>query len=409
MASPTRSLTPDDVRRFVDERVFTPAWDAKVGIELEWVTRARGPTPTTPDAVSALLPNELPGGSRLTFEPGGQLELSGPPRPGINAACQDMRHDLDVVRRALESEGIELVATGLDPLGPRPRVVDAPRYRAMERYFDSHWPEGRTMMRNTASIQVNLDIGRDDEIETRWRRVHDVGPVLAAAFANSPLDASGNPTGWRSTRLAVWQAIDPSRTSSAYLDDCDARTAWMRYALDAPVMMICAGDPTNGTAACTALDVRLTFAEWIAHGHALGWPTVEDLDYHLTTLFPPVRPRGWLELRIIDALPDEWWPVAVAVAATLIDDAATADAASIATARTHASWVTAAHEGMTDPMLRDAADGCFRAVLDALPRLGADRDTIDAVAAYHDRYVARGRCPADDLLSGWLELQAAPA
>ncbi len=60
-------------------------------------------------------------------------------------------------------------------------------------------------------------------------------------------------------------------------------------------------------------------------------------------------------------------------------------------------------------MLRDAADGCFRAVLDALPRLGTDRETIDAVAAYHDRYVARGRCPADDLLRGWLELQAAPA
>ena len=48
----------------------------------------------------------------------------------------------------------------------------------------------------------------------------------------------------------------------------------------------------------------LTFAEWIEDGHELGWPTLDDLDYHLTTLFPPVRPRGWLELRMIDALPD---------------------------------------------------------------------------------------------------------
>ena len=94
------------------------------------------------------------------------------------------------------------LAIGLDPLGPRARVVDAPRYRAMEHYFDAHWPEGRTMMRNTASIQVNLDIGRELEIEMRWKRAHDLGPVLAAAFANSPLDAYG---------LAHRLAVDPAR------------------------------------------------------------------------------------------------------------------------------------------------------------------------------------------------------
>jgi glutamate--cysteine ligase len=321
-----------------------------------------------------------------------------------------MGHDVGVVRRALELHAIDLIPTGLDAHGARPRVVDAPRYRAMERYFDAHWPAGRTMMRNTASIQVNLDIGRDDDIDARWRRAHDLGPVLAASFANSPLDAAGNPTGWRSTRLSVWQAIDPARTSAAYRDDCDARSAWARYALDAPVMMIRDRDGASPSAAgSTALDARLTLAEWITGGHPLGWPTLDDLDYHLTTLFPPVRPRGWLELRMIDALPDEWWPVAVAVAATLVDDADAAAAAAIATGPTSGAWVQAAHEGVADPALQRAADHCFRAVLDALPRLGTDAATVDAVAAYHDRYVARGRCPADDLLAGWLRLQAAPA
>src|SRR5262249_31054468 len=163
---------------------------------------------------------------------------------------------------------------------------------------------------------------------------------------------------------------------------------WVQYALDAPVMMIRTDEGSDnrghGTAACRALGTRLTFAEWIDSGHPLGWPTIEDLDYHLTTLFPPVRPRGWLELRVIDALPDEWWPVAVAVAATLMDDAHTAAAASIATTRTRDAWIAAAQHGLSDPALRDAADGCFRAVLDALPRLGTDADTVDAVAAYHD-------------------------
>jgi glutamate--cysteine ligase len=110
--------------------------------------------------------------------------------------------------------------------------------------------------------------------------------------------------------------------------------------------------------------------------------------YHLTTLFPPVRPRGWLEFRMIDALGDEWWPVAVAVAATLLDDAEAADVA--ARGRAHSRcWIAAARDGLSDPALRTAADACFTAVLEALPRLGTDADTIAAAASFHDRYVAR--------------------
>ncbi len=399
MPAPTRSLTADDVRRFVDERVFTPRWDAKVGIELEWVTRAGGSAPATPDVILGVLPDTLPGASSITFEPGGQLELSGPPHTGIAAACQAMAADLQTVRLALEPTGIELVPIGLDPLGPRARVVDAPRYRAMEHYFDAHWPEGRTMMRHTASIQVNLDIGRELEIETRWKRAHDLGPVLAAAFANSPLDASGVPTGWRSTRLAVWQAIDPERTDSAFVAGLDARSSWTRYTLDAPVMMIRSDD-----ASCTPLHARMPFGAWIANGHELGWPTIEDFELHLTTLFPPVRPRGWLEFRMIDALPDRWWPVAVAVAATLLDDAEAADTAARAVASTRGCWIAAARDGLADPALRAAAHTCFTAVLEALPRLGTDAETIAATAAFCDGYVARGRSPADDVLRDWNHL-----
>jgi glutamate--cysteine ligase len=399
--APTRSLTIADVRGFVDERVFTPRWDAKVGIELEWVTRGNRTTPA-PETIRTLLPPTLPGGSVVTFEPGGQLELSGPPRAGIAGACHDMAADLRAVRAALAPAGIELVATGLDPYGARPRLVDAPRYRAMESYFDAHWPEGRTMMCNTASIQVNLDIGSDAEIETRWQRAHDLGPVLAATFANSPLDATGTPTGWRSTRLAVWNAIDPARTNSAYQHGVDARTAWTQYTLDAPVMMIRADAETS-----TAVAERMTFAEWLIHGHALGWPTLDDFDYHLTTLFPPVRPRGWLELRMIDALPDEWWPVAVAVAATLLDDAEAADTAANAAAPARGCWIAAAHDGLSDPTLQAAADQCFTAVLDALPRLGTDDETIAAVASFHEHYVASGRCPADDQIAEWSAVRAA--
>ena len=152
-------------------------------------------------------------------------------------------------------------------------------------------------------------------------------------------------------------------------------------------MMIRADDDARCTAARRPLARSAT---WIANGHELGWPTLDDFDYHLTTLFPPVRPRGWLELRMIDALPDEWWPVAVAVTATLLDDAEAADAAAAAVASTRGCWIAAARDGLADPALRAAADACFTAVLEALPRLGTD--------AEHDR---RGRRVPRSLRRAW--------
>src|SRR4029453_18905284 len=119
--------------------------------------------------------------------------------------------DAAVLGRALADGGIGLIAIGLEPRTRRARVVQSPRYAAMEGFFAASGDAGRTMMRSTAAMQVNLDLGPPEAIDTRWRRTHAVGPVLAAAFANSPF-ADGRPTGWRSTRLAVWHAIDPTRT-----------------------------------------------------------------------------------------------------------------------------------------------------------------------------------------------------
>ena len=110
---------------------------------------------------------------------------------------------------------------------------------------------------------------------------------------------------------------------------------------------------------------------------------------------------------MIDALPDAWWPVAVAVAATLLDDAEAARSVAAAAAHTRGCWVAAARDGLSDPTLQHAADACFTAVLEALPRLGTDAETIASVAAFHDRYVVRGRCPADDLINEWAEFRAA--
>ena len=396
MPSPIRRITLRDVRRVVGEEVFAPSANGRVGIELEWITSSRGRANAAadPDLLTSLLPHPLPGGSRVTFEPGGQLELSGPALPDLAAACDAMASDVHAARTALEVAGIELLGIGLDPRGSqRRRVVDLPRYRAMEQYFDTRWPAGRTMMRSTAAIQVNLDLGTGADIDRRWQRAHDLGPMLAAAFANSPFDANGRPTGWRSSRLAVWEAIDPCRTAPAHLPGLSAVAAWERFVLGAPVMMIRVDDERS-----VALGGDVSFRRWVNEGHELGWPTLDDLRYHFTTLFPPVRPRGWLELRMIDSLPEEWWPVAIAVTTALLDDEHAADIAAAAVGPVRDRWTAAARHGLADPALLRAAQRCFAVALEALPRLNAGASTIEATEKFIDRYVARGRCPADERL-----------
>ena len=401
MASPRPTLTTADVLRFVDDRSFTPTSgpDGHVGVEVEWLpvdlTDPFRPVPEELVPTPGTEPG--PAGSRLTLEPGGQIELSSPPLRGIGPACAALAADAAALSGNLAERGLGLVGLGYDPRPLPERWVDGPRYDAMEAYFDAQCAAGRTMMRATASVQVNVDVGPSpDAVEARWRRAHDLAPTLAAAFANSPLAESG-PSGWRSRRLAVWADIDAGRTASA---DCggDCRSAWARYALDARVMMI-----RRDEHRFEPLLEPLAFEEWIERGHELGYPTLSDFEYHLTTLFPPVRPRGWLELRMVDSLPDPWWRAAVAVAVTLVADDEAAAACEASVAPTRGLWREAARHGLDHPQLARSAIVCFESALEALSRLGSDAATISAVAAFHDRYSARGRCPADDRIAEWAE------
>ncbi|HEX2736997.1 MAG TPA: glutamate-cysteine ligase family protein, partial [Acidimicrobiia bacterium] len=195
----------------------------------------------------------------------------------------------------------------------------------------------------------------------------------------------------------VWDAIDRCRAAPVGDDHGDARRAWVQYVFDAPVMLIRTPDGFE-----PLLD-GLTLREWVTRGHRLGSPTVDDLEYHLTTLFPPVRPRGWLELRMIDALPDPWWRAAVAVTTVLMDDDEAAALVRPALEATRGLWTEAARDGLDHPMLASAAQKCFTVAISALPRHSADALTLGAVAEFDERYVSRGRCPADDRLHEWKE------
>ncbi|NUP49402.1 MAG: ergothioneine biosynthesis glutamate--cysteine ligase EgtA [Catenulispora sp.] len=354
-------ITVDDAVEYISGICFKTGPPSRVGVELEWFPRdARRPDrlPERERLLRAFADAAtLPLSGTLTMEPGGQWELSSAPADSVRDLIAATDRDLTLLRRSASEAGFELVGIGREPGHPPRRVLDDPRYVAMERFFDRDNGSGRVMMCSTASIQVNLDAGREDEgpegFRDRWRLAHQLAPVLTWVFC-------------RTDRPAVWAALDPGRTAAPPFDSPDPRSAYAQYALDATLLCVRRPDGADWHA-----PPGLTFREWIATG-ALDpaearAPTLDDLAYHLTTLFPPVRPRGHLELRVLDALPGDLWRVPTALVTALFHDARAADQARAALELTP---------------IRKAATACFEAALSALRRMDAPESLTAEVARY---------------------------
>ena len=397
-------MTTEDIHEYINGICFKTGPPGKVGVEAEMLVAdpAHPAEPVDVDHLSTLLEEvgPPPAGSKVTFEPGGQVELSSPALPGPARTHQALAADLDHLDKVLDEAGLVTVDSALDPTRGPVRQLRTPRYTAMERFFvRNNHTSGLTMMCSTVSTQVCLDIGADptDRAE-RWEFLHRLGPVLVAAFANSAV-WRGRPTGWKSTRWAIWAGIDSGRTAPVLhpTGHRDPTASWTDYALNANVMAF--PEIPGGGGTWTSAP-GFTLSEWI-DGHGPRPITFADVDFHLSTLFPPVRPRNWWELRMIDAPPRRWWPAPLALATATIDDPHARATAEEATERlcggptpTRRLWLRAARDGMADPAIADCARACVDAAVEALPRMGAAA-LADLVDAYADRYTRRGESPAD--------------
>ena len=259
----------------------------------------------------------------------------------------------------------------------------------MEDFFTCSDSEaaGAAMMTSTASVQVNVDAGPQAGWAARVRLAHDLGPTMISIAANSPM-LGGEFTGWVSTRQRVWGQMDSARCGPILgASGDDPGTDWARYALKAPVMMVKNPDASK----TLAVTHWVPFADWADGRTLLGdrRPTIADLEYHLTTLFPPVRPRQWLEIRYLDSMPDDYWPAVVFTLVTLLDDPVAADIAAEAVEPVATAWDIAAQLGLRDRRLHEAA---FRCVMVAADRAPAElTDGMDRLV----RAVEQGRCPGD--------------
>lgn len=388
-------LHPQAALEHVAAAALIPGPLGAVGLELEaHLVDLAQPAQRVPwQRVSDALPSlpAMPGGSRVTVEPGGQMELSTPPYDDTAAAVDALRRDETVLRTALATDRLGLACMGTDPARPAQRVNPGGRYASMEEHFTRLGTSvpGRAMMCSTAALQVNVQAGPGAGWASRLALVHLLGPVLVAASGCSPL-LSGHASGWQSMRQQVWGELDQARCGpllGGAEPTRDWAEQWARYAMHAPVMLV--RDP--GTGSTRAVTSRVPFAAWVAGSVRLGGrpPRLEDLDYHLTTLFPPVRLRGFLEIRYLDAVPRRWWPALAALTVALLDDPVAADQAAAACEPVAGAWTRAARDGLGDPVIARAVEGCLRAALPAVP------DPLRADVEAYAELLQSGRAPGD--------------
>lgn len=406
--APTRAALLADLR----SRAFgigAPARPRRLGAEVELVALVAGthlPAPVAAPEGPATLPLlrrhaaahgwterasahgpprfVLPDGGTVSYEPGGQLELSAPPFASGGALLRSLRAAVLPLVEAARDAGIELLSVGIDPHNPveaAPLQLCGPRYGRMAEHFARLGPGGARMMRQTASMQVNLDWG--DDPPALWRVLNAAAPYLIAIFANSPVYA-GLRTEHRSVRAHAWRELDPARTG-AFRAAGDPAEEYLAFALRAGAIL----KPWRGGEAAGAGD-------WLARGEM----TEEEWRTHLTTLFPEVRPRGYAEVRSIDALAPEWWAAPLALLAGIAYHADARRAAAELLGEPDPGLLRpAGRVGLRDPATARVARDLFCVGLEGAAALGEaylGGGGMEAAREFYERYTRRGRAPADD-------------
>ena len=252
-------------------------------------------------------------GGSVSLEPGGQLELSGAPLSNLHQTCAETGRHLRHMRAVSSALGVGMLGIGFQPKWLRDDISWMPkgRYQIMRNHMPKVGTMGLDMMLRSCTVQVNLDYADEDDMRRKFRTSLALQPIATALFANSPFQ-DGKPSGWLSGRAHVWTDTDNSRCGvpSCVFDPHFGYEQWIDYILDVPMYFLHRGEDYVDVAG-------KSFRDYLA-GTLAGFegepPQMADFEDHITTAFPEVRLKQYLEMRGADsgswanicALPAYW-------------------------------------------------------------------------------------------------------
>ncbi|MFZ1109042.1 MAG: glutamate--cysteine ligase [Rhodomicrobium sp.] len=270
-------------------------------------------------------PSENIGGS-ITLEPGGQFELSGAPVRTVFQTCEEVGRHLSQVREIADPLGMSFLALGFSPLWTQEETPRMPksRYGIMTAYMPKVGKLGLDMMYRTATVQVNLDFADEADMVKKMRVSLALQPIATALFANSPFK-EGKPNGYLSLRSAIWLDTDNARAGMLpfAFEDGMGYERYVDYALDVPMYFV----RRDGRYIGAAGESFRAFLEGRLPQLPGEKPTLSDWADHLTTIFPEVRLKHYLEMRGADSGPWSSLCALPAFWAGLLYDQASLDAA----------------------------------------------------------------------------------
>ncbi len=248
---------------------------------------------------------DVTGGGAISLEPGGQFELSGAPVETLHETQRETMCHLMQVKQVAEPLGISFLTLGMSPLWTREQtpVMPKQRYQIMANYMPKVGSKGLDMMFRTTTVQVNLDFSSEADMVKKLRVSVALQPLATALFANSPF-IDGKPNGQLSYRSEIWRDTDNNRAGMMpfAFEEGMGFERYVDYALDVPMYFIKRGD--------TYLDVTgSSFRDLLAGKHpALPGEkaAISDWANHLSTIFPEVRLKRYLEMRGADAGPPSY-------------------------------------------------------------------------------------------------------
>ena len=241
-------------------------------------------------------------GANVSLEPGGALELSGAPLETIHETCDEVNVHLREVKEIADKIGVGFIGLGAAPIWQHEDVGLMPkgRYQLMDTYMGKVGTMGRTMMRRTCTVQVNLDFASEADMVQKFRVALALQPVATALFANSPF-FEGKVNGHKSWRARVWRDLDADRTGMLpfVFEDGMGFQRYVDYALDVPMYFVYRDGKYINALGQSFRD----FLKGQLPALPGEMPTLSDWADHLTTIFPEARIKQFMEMRGADGGP----------------------------------------------------------------------------------------------------------